>query len=169
MYSSNQQIEFIHHLQVFSIVLGEPCDVRDLGKKANKKTETKRLGKVWPSLAVEKGEINQQQKLSCFNHFTSFYHIFLPNFCSLMIFFWKKTICAQVPQPTGKKNKTHTHTQKRRHDNVIVLDGPRLWSCAGLSLLSTCLALAWRLRWLCLRGGYEAIFFSKNQYFSAAI
>ena len=75
-----------------------------------------------------------------------------------MIFF--KTIFAQRLQPT--------------HDNVIVLDmillnGPRLWTCAGLSLLSTCLALAWRLRWLWLRGGYEAHIENTSIFFGSYI
>ena len=52
-------------------------------------------------LAVPRGD--KPTKLSCFNHFTSFYLIFLPNFCSL-----------PRSQPTGEEGKTHNTD---RHDN----------------------------------------------------
>lgn len=105
-------------------------------------------------LAVPRGD--KPTKLSCFNHFTSFYLIFLPNFCSL-----------PRSQPTGEEGKTH---QKRTDMTTIVIDmignGPRLWTCAGLSLLSTCLALAWGLRWL-ENGGYEANIEKKQDFLAA--
>ena len=52
-------------------------------------------------LAVPRGD--KPTKLWCFNHFTSFYLIFLPNFCSL-----------PRSQPTGEEGKTHKNGPARQ-------------------------------------------------------
>ena len=74
-------------------------------QKGQQKSETKWLGKVWPSLAVEKGEINQQQS----SHVSTILHHFTISFCQISTVWWF-FLKQFVPNISNQQGRTQKHT-----------------------------------------------------------